>query len=136
MKGKKRYRQYSCLAKVKYPDLITCESERQRLFETLGTVLVSYKCQFCAGFHLGHRKAVIQDRAQEREAKVRTLGIHVRLSEVIDLPEISEVEHASVAVRHKKGHVKMYNERKLLGREYRKQESDGGEEEGGDYRGE
>ena len=137
MRRKKDYRQISCLAKVKYPTFAVAQSENQRVFEQIGSVMNVYKCLFCSGFHLGHRKGRIQDEVQERAAKKLNAGIHVRLVDPLDeMPDLDSVTHASMPVRHKKSKVKMNAEKKLLKREYRKQLHDYGEEEGGDYRGE
>ena len=136
MKTKKAYRQASCLIKVKYANYQLAEDERLRMFESIGSVLQVYKCQFCAGYHIGHKKGLLHNERLEAMVKQTTLGMYMRTPDRIPTGDIDTVEHASHLARKKKHPVKMYSEKKLLNREYRKQEMELGEEEGGDYRGE
>lgn len=58
MTSKRHVRRRQCEGKARHPDSVTAirEATRLRKRNADGWYLNVYKCQFCAGYHVGHAK--------------------------------------------------------------------------------
>ena len=56
MASKRHLRRKTCEAKERYPNEDAARSGARWSWKKFATHLVPYKCQFCGGYHLGHKR--------------------------------------------------------------------------------
>jgi hypothetical protein len=61
MASKRHLRRKTCESKTKYDDKESARQGARWSWKKFKTYLVPYRCDFCGGYHLGHKRGTNED---------------------------------------------------------------------------